>query len=184
MVIGASVGAVEALLSILPKLPADYPFAVLVVVHVPAYRKSMLAEVFAAKCAIAVKEAEDKEEIRPSTVYFAPPDYHMLVEPDFTLALSSDEQVIYSRPSINVLFQSAADAYGDRLTGVILTGASRDGAAGLKAVCDAGGRGFVQNPDTAEGDIMPSEALKACPAASSLLLDEIASRLISLVPTP
>lgn len=182
VVIGASVGAIEVLSAILPALPADYPFAVFVVVHVPPDKKSLLADLFADRCAIAVKEAEDKEVIQPSTVYFAPADYHLLVEPDFTLSLSSDEPVLYSRPAIDVLFQTAADAYGDSLTGVVLTGASADGQAGLKAVCDAGGQAFVQNPDTAEGTAMPKAALATCPTASPLPVEEIAVALNALVP--
>lgn len=180
--IGASVGAIEALSGILPKLPADYPFAVFVVVHVPPSKKTLLADLFANRCEIRVKEAEDKEEIRVSTVYFAPADYHLLVEPDFTLSLSSDEPVLFSRPAIDVLFQSAADAYGDSLTGVILTGASKDGRNGLRSVCDLGGRGLVQRPNTAEGTAMPTAALASCPEASSLLIREIALALNSLDP--
>ncbi len=182
VVIGASVGAIKALSIILPALPANYPFAVFVVVHLPPDRRSLLADIFASRCAIAVKEAEDKEVIRASTVYFAPADYHLLVEPDFTLSLSSDEPVIYSRPAIDVLFQSAADAYGDLLTGVVLTGASSDGGNGLKAVCLAGGRAIVQRPDTAEESAMPKAALAACPAASPLSPGEIAFALNALVP--
>ncbi len=182
VVIGASVGAIEVLSVILPSLPSDYPFAVFVVVHVPPDKKSLLADLFASRCAIRVKEAEDKEVIQASTVYFAPADYHLLVEADFTLSLSSDEPVLYSRPAINVLFQTAADAYGDSLTGVVLTGASSDGEAGLKAVCDAGGRALVQRPDTAEGSTMPKAALAACPSASALPIEEIAVVLNSLVP--
>ncbi len=184
IVIGASVGAIDVLSTILPALPSGYPFALLVVVHVPPDKKSLMADLFAARCAIAVKEAEDKEVIRPSTVYFAPPDYHLLVEPDFTLSLSSDEQVLYSRPAIDVLFLSAADAYGDSLTGVILTGGSSDGKNGLRAVCDAGGRAFVQRPDTAEGCLMPMAALAACPEACSLSPEEIAIALSDLAIAP
>lgn len=181
VVIGASVGAIEVLSVILPALPSDYPLAVLIVVHVPPDKKSLLADLFASRCAIAVKEAEDKEAIRASTVYFAPPDYHLLVEPDFTLSLSADEPVLYSRPAIDILFQTAADAYGDSLTGMILTGASSDGECGLKAVCAAGGRAIVQLPETAEGCTMPRAALAACPSARSLSPGEIAIALINLV---
>lgn len=180
VVIGASVGAIDVLSTILPALPSNYPFAVIVVVHVPADKKSLMADLFASRCAIEVKEAEDKEALRPSTVYFAPADYHLLVEPDFTLSLSSDEPVLYSRPSIDVLFQSAADAFGDSLTGVVLTGASTDGENGLRAICDAGGRALVQNPDTAEGWSMPKAALSACPAARSLSPEDIAIALCDL----
>jgi two-component system chemotaxis response regulator CheB len=174
VVIGASVGAIEALLTLLPTLPAQYPFAVLVVVHLPPDRRSALVELFAPRCKITVKEADDK-----GTLYFAPSDYHLLVEPDFTLSLSNDEPVHFSRPAIDVLFQSAADAFGSDLTGVILTGASSDGALGLQAVSANGGCALVQDPSTAEGETMPLAAIAACPSAQVLTLEEIANFLNS-----
>lgn len=182
VVIGASVGAIEALSVLLPALPADYTLPVLVVVHVPPERKSALAGLFAERCQIAVKEAEDKEPISAGTVYFAPPDYHLLVESDFTLSLSSDEPVLYSRPAIDVLFESAADAYGSNLTGVVLTGGSSDGAAGLRAICEGGGTALVQDPESAEGEIMPRAALAACSGARMLSLAQIAASLKSEIP--
>ena len=102
------------------------------------------------KCALPVCEAADKEPVRPGTVYFAPPDYHLLIDAGPSLALSADELVNYSRPSIDVLFESAADVYGARLLGIILTGANEDGAAGLAAVHAAGGITIVQEPDSAQ----------------------------------
>jgi two-component system, chemotaxis family, protein-glutamate methylesterase/glutaminase len=184
VVIGASVGAIQALSVLLPALPADYPVPVFVVVHLPPDKKGDLAGLFAARCAIAVKEAEDKEPVSPGVVYFAPADYHLLVEQDRTLSLSSDEPVLYSRPAIDVLFESAADAYGDGLCGVILTGASHDGARGLQAVCGAGGSALVQTPASAEGTSMPLAALAACPAARELSLEAIASELASITLPP
>lgn len=180
VVIGASVGAIEALSVLLPALPANYPLPVVIVVHLPADKKSGLADLFGHRCAMAVKEAEATELLRGGTVYFAPPDYHLLVENDFRLSLSSEEPVHFSRPAIDVLFESAADAYGDSLTGVVLTGGSKDGSAGLRAICDAGGTALVQNPETAQGSIMPRAALAACPEARSLTLAEIAAALKSL----
>lgn len=182
VVIGASVGAIGALGILLPALPADYPLSVIVVVHIPPDRESGLASLFAPRCRIAVKEAEDKEQIQPGTIYFAPPNYHLLVEPDFSFALSVEEPVMYSRPAIDLLFESAADAYGDSLCGVILTGASADGARGLRAVAAAGGRAWVQTPATSEGTVMPLAALDACPLAKALDLDEIAAALSRLRP--
>jgi len=177
VVIGASLGAIDALTVILSVLPASYTLPILVVVHVMPDKKSMITELFQSRCALPVKEAEDKEYIAGGTIYFAPPDYHLLVEPDFQLSLSNDEPVLYSRPAIDVLFESAADAWGDSLTGIILTGASRDGADGLKAVCAAGGTALVQLPETAEGEAMPRAALEACPSATALTLEEIADAL-------
>lgn len=178
VVIGASAGAIQALSRILPALPADYPLPILVVVHVPADRNNILAPLFEAKCAVAVREAEDKEPVLPGVVYFAPPDYHLLVEAEGTLSLSSDEQVLHSRPSIDVLFESAADAYGASLIGIVLTGANADGANGLKAVADAGGTAIVEDPSGAYADAMPLAALKQCPAARILSLDAIALHLM------
>lgn len=180
VVIGASAGAVQALQAILPPLPPDYGLPVLVVVHVPPDRSNVLLPLFQTKCRIAVKEAEDKERAIGGVIYFAPSDYHLLVETDGALALSTDEPVNYSRPSIDVLFESAADAYGPGLIGVILTGANNDGAAGLKAVMDAGGVAIVENPADAYASAMPNAALETCPSAMSMNLDAIASYLLSL----
>ena len=180
VVIGASAGAVQALQTILPSLPASYSLPVLVVVHVPPDRANVLLPLFQAKCRIAVKEAEDKEPVIGGAIYFAPSDYHLLVETDKSLALSTDEAVNYSRPSIDVLFQSAADAYGPELVGVILTGANHDGAAGLKAVMDAGGVAIVEDPAGAYAPAMPHAALDACSTATIMNLDAIASYLSSL----
>jgi two-component system chemotaxis response regulator CheB len=180
VVVGASAGAVDALLRILPSLPANFPLPVMIVVHLPPDKGSILPNLLASYCSIEVKEAEDKEDIRPGTAYLAPPDYHLLVEPDFRLSLSSDEPVQYSRPSIDVLFESAVDAYGSDLVGVVLTGANHDGASGLRKIGEAGGRGLVQSPETAEASAMPHAALEACPSASSMTLEQIAATLSSL----
>jgi two-component system chemotaxis response regulator CheB len=182
VVIGASAGAVQTLLAILPTLPASFALPILVVVHVPPDRSNVLVPLFQAKCQVPVKEAEDKESMVGGVVYFAPSDYHLLVEADGCLALSLDEPVNYSRPSIDVLFESAADAYGPALAGIILTGANHDGAAGLKAVIDAGGLAIVEDPAGAYAPAMPLAALEACPSATTLSIDAIASYLSSLGP--
>jgi two-component system chemotaxis response regulator CheB len=180
VVVGASAGAFDALSVVLPALPPDYPLPVLVVVHLPPDKKSILAELFRARCRVDVREAEDKEPIRAGVAYFAPPDYHILVERDRRLSLSSDEPVNYSRPSIDVLFESAADVYGAGLLGVVLTGASSDGAAGLRAVREAGGTALVQRPDRAAASAMPRAALAACPESRALTLEEIAAYLLEV----
>jgi two-component system, chemotaxis family, protein-glutamate methylesterase/glutaminase len=177
IVIGASAGALEALSSLLPGLPADYRLPILVVVHLPPDTTSLLAELLRARCAIRVREAEDKEPIEPGVAYFAPPDYHLLVEQDKRLSLSDDEPVLFSRPSIDVLFESAADAYGGGLIGVVLTGANSDGANGLKAVIEAGGVALVQSPAHAYAVAMPEAAIAACPDARVLPVNEIAACL-------
>lgn len=178
--IGASAGAVQALLKILPGLPVDYPRPVLIVVHVPPDRINALVPLFQTKCQIAVKEAEDKEPALPGVVYFAPSDYHLLVETDGALSLSLDEPVNHSRPSIDVLLESAADAYGPGLAGLVLTGANDDGAKGLKAVAEAGGLAIVEQPIGAYASTMPAAALQACESAQVMSLDLIASFLLNL----
>jgi two-component system chemotaxis response regulator CheB len=181
VVVGASAGAVDALAALFPTLPQDYPLPFMVVVHVPPERNSLLVDLFRAKCRVQVCEAQDKEPIQASTVYFAPPDYHLLVELDRRLSLSSEEPVSFSRPSIDVLFESAAEAYGPALIGVVLTGANRDGARGLRAVRDAGGTALVQDPDLAHAPEMPRAALLDCPEALSMSLEEIAAFLQKVV---
>ena len=162
-VIGASWGGVELLLELMPALPPACRAAFFIVIHIPREEPSLLPELFGGCCALPVKEAEDKEPARPGTVYFAPPDYHLLVERGPAIALSSDEPVHFSRPSIDVLFDSAADAYGPRLLGLILTGANQDGADGLMAVGRAGGRTVVQDPASAAVSTLPEAALSRGP---------------------
>lgn len=180
IVIGASAGALAALSEILPPLPRDYPLPILIVVHVPPDRDNILAELLQAKCQIAIREVEDKEPIVPGTAFLAPPGYHLLVDSVERLALSVDDPVNYSRPSIDVLFESAADVYGPGLTGIVLTGASQDGARGLSVIHDAGGTCLVQRPELAYASTMPSAAIAACPAAQILSLKDIAASLLTL----
>ncbi len=177
IVIGASAGALEALSVILPSLPGDFHAPIIVVVHIPPDKRSVLAELFQAKCRIKVVEVEDKEPLHPATVYFAPPDYHLLVENTESLGLTSEEPVLYSRPSIDVLFESAADIYGSDVTAVLLTGANQDGAKGLAAIAEAGGQVIVQDPDMAFAAAMPEAGLKLCPEAKVLSLDGISEYL-------
>lgn len=177
VVIGASAGGIEALAVLLPALPASFRPAVLIVLHLPRERPSLLVDIFQKRCARPVREAEDKEPVEPGTVYFAPPDYHLLVEKDRQLALSADEPVHYSRPSIDVLFESAAEVYGERLLGIILSGGNEDGAAGLQAVRQAGGVTVVQQPESAKVPLMVVSALQRGPADFVLPLEKIAESL-------
>jgi two-component system chemotaxis response regulator CheB len=180
IVIGASAGAVQALLRILPALPASLPVPILIVVHIPPDRSNALVSLFASKCAVAVKEAEDKEIALPGVVYFAPSDYHLLAEADGTLALSMDEPVNHSRPAIDILLETAADAYGPDLVGIVLTGANHDGAVGLKAIAQAGGLAIVEDPATASTPTMPAAALASCPTARVLDLATITDYIVGL----
>jgi two-component system chemotaxis response regulator CheB len=180
VVIGGSAGAVRVLGQLAPNLTERLAPAVVVVVHMASDARAMLPEILRAPGRPPMKQAEDKEPVWPGTVYFAAPGYHLLIEAERTFALSLDEPQHFSRPSIDVLFESAADAYGPRLAGVILTGANTDGASGLRAIADAGGVTIVQDPKTAAAVTMPQAAREACP--SSHLVDgaELASWLGSL----
>ena len=182
VVIGASAGGIEALSVLLPALPADTTAAIFIVLHLPRDRPSLLCEIFARKCALPVREAQDKEPVAPGTVYFAPANYHLLVDEGPQMALSADDPVHHSRPSIDVLFESAAHLYGSRLLGIILTGANEDGAEGLAAVHDGGGVTVVQQPESAYSPQMAISALKLRPADFVLPLDRIAALLATLKP--
>lgn len=180
IVIGGSSGAIDALNTLLPALPASLEAAVIVVLHLVRDRRSLLVDIFRERCALTVQEAEDQLPIRPGHLYFAPPDYHLLVDQGPRLALSVGEPVYFSRPSIDVLFESAADCYGPRLLGVLLSGANEDGAAGLAAIHAAGGRTVVQAPSSAAMPVMPEAALARQPAHEALTPAQIATLFTQL----
>lgn len=180
IVIGASAGGVDALSVLLPALPPTLAAPVFVVLHLPRDRPSLLVELFGRKCALPVREAQDKEPPQPATVYFAPPDYHLLIDAGPQLALSVDDPVRFSRPSIDVLFESAADVYRERLLAIVLTGANDDGADGLGAVLRAGGGAVVQDPQSAHMSLMPASAIARNPGVTVLALTAIAALLGSL----
>ena len=180
VVIGASAGGVEGLSVLLPALPATLRVPVFIVMHLPREHRSLLPEIFAPKCALRVSEAEDKAPAAPGWVYFAPPDYHLLLDEGPSMALSVDDPVHFSRPSIDVLFESASDLYREQLLGIILTGASRDGAAGLAAVREAGGVTVVQQPDGTYESHMATAALQLGPVDFVLPLQGIAGLFRSL----
>lgn len=177
IVIGASTGGVDALGVLLPALPVDLPAAVMIVLHIPPQRDSLLPRIFQAHCALPVREAESRETILPGHVYFAPPDYHLLVEADRTWVLSCDPPVHYSRPSIDVLFETAAWCYGPRLLGILLTGANEDGARGMQAIADGGGMTWAQSPNTALASTMPQSAIALGGVKHVLSLSQMARKL-------
>ncbi|MFC5548230.1 chemotaxis protein CheB [Massilia aerilata] len=159
VVIGASAGGVEALGALLPSLPAGYGLPVFCILHLPGDRESRLAELFGERLPLPVKEAEDKEAITPGTVYFAGSGYHLSVEKDFTFSLSCEPPVHYARPSIDLLMESSADAYGPGLVGILLTGANHDGAEGMARIHASGGLTVVQDPADAQVATMPKSAI-------------------------
>jgi two-component system chemotaxis response regulator CheB len=180
VVIGGSAGGVAALGTLLPALPADFGLPVVVVLHLPPSRSSLLANLFGPKCRLPVIEAYDKAPLEPGHIYFSPPDYHLMIERDLTFGLSVDGPVNFSRPSIDVLLESAATSIGEGVLAVILTGTNADGARGMKAVRDAGGVGWVQDPESAQSPTMPRSALHFGGADAVLQLDEMAQALCRL----
>ena len=177
VVIGASWGGLNALEIILKGLPEDFPLAVAITQHRGRNTGSLLGELLQQHSLLPVLEVEDKNPIIPAHIYLAPSDYHLLVEPGH-FALSTEAPVLYARPSINLLFESAADAYTHRVIGVVLTGANRDGAQGLAAVKRRGGLAIVQDPTEAESSAMPTAAIAATQVDYILPVTEIASYLI------
>ena len=174
VVIGASAGGMTALAKLLSLLPAKFAPSVLIVQHLQeegtdGYRTHF----FANKCALPVKEAMDKEPLQPGTVYLAPAAYHLLVERTGTLSLSVDAPVNYSRPSIDILFESAATAYGEKLLAVILTGANSDGSQGIKKIKQCGGYTIVQDPAEAEVPAMPRAAIESTEIDRIMPLEQI-----------
>jgi two-component system chemotaxis response regulator CheB len=159
LVIGASAGGVEAFVQLFTGLRADFTLPIVALLHLPADRESRLAEIFGQRLALPVREARDKEPIVASTIYFAPPGYHLSIEKDFSFSLSGEAPVLHARPSIDVLMASAADVYGARVAGILLTGASADGAAGLTQITRHGGLSIVQDPAQAQMPVMPAAAI-------------------------
>jgi len=175
--IGASAGGIEALTRLLPAFTTNTAVAVFLVLHQLRGRRSPLAEVLQSLTALRVREPDDKEPIAAATLYIAPPDYHLLIEAGPTVALNVDAPVHYSRPSIDVLFESAAEVYGTHLLGMLLTGANDDGAEGLATVRRQGGLTVVQRPDQAQAPYMIEAALARGPVDAMLSLEEIADLL-------
>lgn len=182
VVIGTSYGGLEALKAIIPNLPEDYPLAILVVLHIGDNNNNAFIEHLNSISLLRVKEAEEKEKICSGTAYFAPPNYHMMVESNETITLTTDSKVHHSRPSIDVLFESAAWNYKNKIIGVILSGLNQDGAYGLLQIKDCGGVTIVENSEKAVASIMPAAAITMVQPQFILPLNEISSKLINLAP--
>jgi two-component system, chemotaxis family, protein-glutamate methylesterase/glutaminase len=180
VVVGVSAGGLDAMCRILAALPPEFGFALLLVQH-RSRDSDALCEVLQACGGHQVREAVDKDAVEPGVVYLAPADYHLLID-DGHIALSLDAPEYFSRPSIDLAFESVADAYGKRAVGLVLTGANADGARGLRRILDRGGLALVQDPATAEVPVMPLAAIQAAPEAEVLALDAIAVRLCALAP--
>jgi len=178
--IGASAGGSAALTEILARLPADFGWPIIVVQHLHPLQQSPVLMYQARGCALLLNEAEDKQPIQPGFVYFAPPNYHLMVDDDRTFALSVDARRHYTRPSIDVLFESAADVYGPALIGIVLSGANQDGAAGLRSIRERGGMAIVQTPASAETPYMPEAAIAAADPQKILVPGAIGDWLAQL----
>ena len=180
VVVGASAGGMKVIKELVTSLPADFPMALIIVQHVSDSSDGSWAELLDGYSKIEVREADEKESILPGTVYLAPANYHLLIESDHTFTLTVDERVNYARPSIDVLFETAADAYRESLIGIIYTGANFDGAKGLLRVKEAGGLTIVQDPVTAEAVAMPKAAIETTVPEYVLPPEEIIDLLKNL----
>lgn len=180
VVIGCSMGGMHALENILGTLPKEFPLPILIVQHRYRTSNESLPAFFRRRTALSVVDALDKQWIAPGHVYLAPADYHLLVDPEGELSLSVDERVEYARPSIDVLFESAAEAFGSGVVGVVLTGANADGAHGAKLIKQRGGFVLVQDPETAESPEMPRAAIATAHVDRILPLDRIGPFLVEL----
>lgn len=169
VVVGGSLGAVQALRELLPQLPADYRLPVIIVLHQYRHNSDGFWRLLAEHCSLPVSAIEDKAPILPGQIYVAPANYHVLIEPSRSFALSTEPAVNFARPAIDVTFESAAHVYGARLVGVLLSGASSDGALGLRCIKQAGGATFCQQPSSCVEGTMPRAA---CAAA---VVDRVAS---------
>ena len=179
VVIGTSAGGIEAVVHLLSTLPARFPLPIVLVQHLHKDQDGSLVRFYRGRTRLKVEEAEEKERIQPGYVYVAPPDYHLLLERDETFSLSLDDKVNYSRPSIDVLFESAADVYGPRLVGILMTGANHDGALGLQRIKAYGGLAVVEDPATAKFPEMPRSALACTDVDYVLSLDALSKFLLT-----
>jgi len=180
VVVGSSAGGLFALTTILEKLPEDYTLPIIIVQHRTKEQGQLLEEILQTKCKLKIKQADEKEKIKPGYVYVAPPNYHLLIEKDKTLSLSSDERIKFSRPSIDVLFETAAYVFQKHLIGIIMTGANSDGTEGMCAIQQLGGLTIAQQPSEAEYRMMPEAAIEAGCVGHVMSLIEIQSFLYNL----
>ncbi|QRY77448.1 chemotaxis protein CheB [Pseudomonas sp. PDNC002] len=182
VVIGASAGGVDALFQLFTGLPANFSLPLVAVLHLPEDHESQLVDLFARRLAIPVQEARDKAPVEAGTLYFASAGYHLSIERDHTFALSREAPRNFSRPSIDILFDSAADAYREGLAGILLTGANQDGAEGLAHIHRLGGLSIVQDPTDAAVSTMPEAAIALHAPDYILPLREIHALLTRLDP--
>lgn len=174
LIIGGSAGSLDVLLRVLPDLRSDLPFPIILVIHRKHGADSLLPELLKGRTSLGVKEAEEKEPILAGMIYIAPTDYHLLIEQDLTFSLDSSEKINYSRPSIDVTFQSAAEIFEDQLACLLLSGSNSDGVNGLKAVKSHHGKALIQDPATAQVSFMPAQAAQNVTIDASLTIEDMA----------
>jgi two-component system chemotaxis response regulator CheB len=180
VVIGLSSGGMNAMKIIFSLLPKDFSTPIIIVQHISPRSDNQWIELLNDKINFTIKEADEKEKIKNGTIYIAPANYHLLIEKNKTFSLTIDERVNFARPSIDVLFESAAEAYKNKLIGVVLTGSNHDGAKGIKRIKEYGGLAIVQDPETAESAYMPTSAIAAVKPDYILSLEEITDLLIKI----
>jgi two-component system chemotaxis response regulator CheB len=180
IVIGVSSGGLNAMKVMFSLLPKEFNTPIIIVQHIGVRSDNFWIQLLNDKSNLYIKEADEKEKIENGKVYIAPPNYHLLIEKDKTFSLTIDERVNYSRPSIDVLFESAAEAYKNKLIGVVLTGSNNDGTNGIKRIHEWGGLTIIQNPESAESSYMPKSAIAAIKPDYILSLEDIAELLIKL----
>lgn len=180
IVIGVSSGGMNAMKIMFSLLPKDFNIPIIIVQHIGANSDSLWIKILNDKSNLIIKEADEKEKIEKGKVYIAPPNYHLLIEMDKTFSLTVDNRVNFARPSIDVLFESAAEAYSTKLIGIVLTGSNNDGTNGLKRIKECGGLAIVQDPETAESSYMPASAIAATKTDYILPLEELIKLLIKI----
>jgi|SRR5450755_980064 two-component system chemotaxis response regulator CheB len=181
VVIGGSSGSLQVICYVLRHIPVRYPVPILLVIHRGNSADSFLLDLLILKSNLPVREVEEKEKIRPSQVYLAPADYHVLIETDKTFSLDYSEKLNFSRPSIDASFISASSTYGENLTGILLSGANDDGAEGLRVIKERGGYTIIQDPEDAAVNYMPRKANQKSKIDESLTTEGITRYLISLM---
>ena len=175
LVIGGSAGSLDVLLKVLPEISITLTFPIIIVVHRKQGTDSLLSDLLSSKTLLNVKEVEEKEKIMAGTIYIAPSDYHLLIEKDYTFSLDYSEKVNYSRPSIDVTFQCAAEVYKDELACLLLSGSNTDGVNGLITVSRFNGEAVVQDPSSAQVDYMPAQAILRAKIDKVLAIEEMAN---------
>jgi len=180
IVIGVSSGGMNAMNVMFPLLPKEFKIPIIIVQHINARSDSQWIKLLNSKCKLCIKEVDEKELIEQGIIYIAPPNYHLLIEKNKTFSLTVDERINFARPSIDVLFESAAEAYKSKLIGIILTGSNNDGSKGIKRIKEYGGLTIIQNPETAESSYMPASAISSITPDYILSLEEIMKLLLLL----